>query len=414
MKGARRILCGLLMLGTVAFASDSWFDRIDQALTFSTLEDRLRARVSGTLDLEGYHLYQPAPALIYTRGKNLFNPRLSLFLDAQWGDEIYAFAHARLDRGFDPSEAGARLRLDEYAVRFSPAGAFNVQVGKFATIVGNWVPRHGSWANGFVTAPLPYENLTAIWDTAAARSTATLLNWAHVGANGLPSDEYPEKPLRAPIIWGPSYAQGVAVFGEVASFNYSIELKNASLSSNPEVWAGQEDHWRHPTVSARLGYQPNEMWRFGFSASTGSYLRSSAEGTILPGRSLGDYRQTVFAQDVSFAWHHWQLWAEAFEARFAIPGVGDADTFAYYVEAKYKITPQFFGALRWNQQSYGTMTNSAGQPVHWGRNAWRIDVAPTYRFTPHLQAKLQYSLQHESNGPRRYGHRWAAQFVLRF
>lgn len=408
------MLGGFLMLRALAFASDSFLDRLDEALTFSALEDQLRVRISGTLDGESYHLYQPAPALIYTDGKNLFNPRLTLFLDAQLGAKVYVFAQARLDRGFDPSDGGTGLRLDEYAVRFSPAAHFNVQVGKFATNVGNWVARHGSWVNGFVTAPLPYENLTGIWDTVPARSSATLLNWAHVSGNGIPADEFPEKTLRTPIIWGSSYTRGAAVFGKVARFNYSIELKNASLSSHPEAWQTNEDRWRHPTTSVRLGYQPSEMWHFGFSASTGVYLRAAAQAAIPAGRSLGDYRQTVFAQDVSFAWHHWQLWAEAYEARFAIPGVGDADTFAYYVEAKYKITPQLFGAVRWNQQSFGTILNSGGQPVHWGRNAWRIDVAPTYRFTPHLQVKLQYSLQHESNGPRAYGHLWAAQLVLRF
>ena len=32
--------------------------------------------------------------------------------------------------------------------------------------------------------------------------------------------------------------------------------------------------------------------------------------------------------------------------------MGNADTFAYYLEGKYKFTPQFFAALRWNQQLF--------------------------------------------------------------
>ena len=36
------------------------------------------------------------------------------------------------------------LRLDEYAVRFTPSrdGTLSLQLGQFATIVGNWVARH--------------------------------------------------------------------------------------------------------------------------------------------------------------------------------------------------------------------------------------------------------------------------------
>jgi hypothetical protein len=46
------------------------------------------------------------------------------------------------------------------------------------------------------------------------------------------------------------------------------------------------------------------------------------------------------------------FWAEVFETRFEVPNVGNADL-SYYLEAKYKITPQLFVALRWNQQLYG-------------------------------------------------------------
>ena len=414
MQGARRIFIGCVILARSVLAEGP-LDRLGEKLTVSAMRDEFRARVSGTLDLEGYRLDQPSPGLIYTDGNTLFNPRLSLFVDAQWGANIYAFAHARLDRGFDPSDEGIELRLDEYAIRFSPPGnLINVQIGKFATVVGNWVPRHGSWNNAFVTAPLPYENLTGVWNFAAPRAGAQLLNWAHVGGNGNPADEYREKTLRTPIIWGPSYARGISVFGEVERFEYAIELKSASLSSHPDVWDQGEDHWRHPTVNGRLGYRPNEMWNFGFSLSSGAYLRASASGTLLPGHSLGDYREIVLAQDASFAWHHWQVWAEAFEARFEIPGIDEARTFSYYVEAKYKITPQLFAAIRWNQQSFGTVPDAFGQPVHWGRAVWRADFAPTYRFTAHVELKLQYSLEHESNGPRAFGHLWAAQMVLRF
>ena len=45
---------------------------------------------------------------------------------------------------------------------------------------------------------------------------------------------------------------------------------------------------------------------------------------------------------------------------FQVPRVGDADTFAYYLEGKYKFTPQLFGALRWNQQLFATVPDGLG------------------------------------------------------
>ena len=414
---SRFALAAFLLLTSLAGrASDELFDRLDEALTTSALDGAFRARVSGTLDLEGYHLPTPAPALFDTTRADLFNPRLTLFLDAQFGPHAYLFAQARADHGFDPGDDPARRRLDEYALRLTPwsDGRVSVQAGKFATIVGNWVNRHGSWDNPFLTAPLPYENLTGIWDTEAVRSTAQLLQWSHVRP-GLPAALVAnEKNLRVPLLWGPAYATGLAVSGALGKFRYSTELKNAPLSSRPASWTKAQAWWTYPAVAARLGYAPNPMWNFGVSAATGTYLRPSVAPTLAPGLGRGDYRQRVAAADVAFAWHHWQFWAELYRVRFAIPRVGDADTLAGYVEAKYKLTPQLSGSVRWNRQLFGTLPDGPRGPVHWGRDLWRVDVAPGYRLTPHIQLKVQYTLESESAAPTARSQSLSTQLTVRF
>ena len=342
-----KLLRGLAFLvACTAYATepDDFLDRLDTALTIASFHDNLRLRLSGTIDLEAYHLQQPAPGLIDSKIDNLFNPRLTLFLDAQIGSHIYFFTQARLDRGFDPSDHGAQVRLDEYALRVTPwdDGRFTLQVGKFATVVGNFVPRHLSWDNPFINAPLVYENITAISDKSAPASPQDFVR----------SFEADAKYEFNPVIWGPSYASGISVSGRLGRFDYAAEMKNASLSSRPESWNVTETDFDHPSFNGRLGFRPNQMWNFGVSVSDGAYFRSEAEPTLPRGRDIGDFRELVLGQDASFAWHHLQVWAEFYEARFEVPRVGDADTFAYYFEAKYKFTPQLFGALRWNQQIF--------------------------------------------------------------
>src|SRR6266478_3322856 len=389
-----------------AFDIDDVFDRLDNALTMSLFQDNLRVRLSGTLDLEFYNFEQPTPGLIDSRTDNLFNPRLTLFLDAQLGAQVYFFAQTRVDRGFDPTDQGADIRLDEYAVRITPwqDGRFSLQVGKFATVVGNWVPRHLSWDNPFINAPLVYENVTAIQDKYAPYSPLFFVYGPFY---------YPKYSFN-PVIWGPSYANGISMSGELGQFDYAIEMKNASLSSRPESWLITENGFEDPTFSGRIGFRPNKAWNFGFSASEGPYFRREAEPTLPPGRDIDDYREFVLGQDISFAWRHLQLWAEFYEARFEVPRVGDADTFAYYIEAKYKFTPQLFGAIRWNQQLFGDITNPFGGSLRWSQDLGRIDIAAAYRFTPHAQLKLQYDFQHETTGPGDDNHLFAAQFTIRF
>jgi hypothetical protein len=382
--------------------AQDFIDRVDEALTFTAANGDVRARVSGTLDLEAYQFSGPAPGLILTHSDALFNPRLSLFVDAQLGPAIYVFTQARVDRGFDPSDRGAQLRLDEYAVRVTPweDGRFNLQAGQFSTVIGNYVARHLSWENPFINAPLPYENVTAINDKMAP----------YYGYLSVDRSAY--KYGYNPVIWGPSYATGVSVAGRLGQFDYAAEVKNAALSSRPESWPITRMDFDHPTFSGRLGFRPNEMWTFGFSASDGPYFRPEAVSTLPLGRDIGDYHERLLGQDIGFAWHHWQLWAEFFEARFEVPRFTDADTFAYYLEAKYKFTPQFFGAVRWNQQFFGDVTNSYGGTAPWGHDLWRADIAAGYRFTAHTQLKLQFSFQDEKNGPT--ARMFAAQFTVRF
>jgi hypothetical protein len=406
MKLLRALSFCLFACSASAFDLDDFFDRLDNALTIAAFEGNLRLRLSGTIDVEMYHFQQPAPGLINSEIDNLFNPRLTLFLDAQLGHQIYFFAQSRLDRGFDPSDEGAQVRLDEYALRFTPwdDGRFNLQVGKFATVVGNWVPRHLSWENPFINAPLIYENVTPIQDKSAPLSP---LNFVY-------GPYYYEKYAFNPVIWGPSYASGISISGRLGQFDYAAEMKNASLSSRPQSWNVTEVGFEHSTFSGRAGFRPNQAWNFGLSTSEGAYFRPEAERTLPPNRDIGDYREFVLGQDVSFAWHHLQLWAEFYEARFQVPRVGDADTFAYYFEAKYKITPQLFGALRWNQQFFGNVSEGTGGQGRWTPDIWRIDVAAAYRFTSHIQLKVQYSFQQETTSPHDDNHLVATQLTVRF
>lgn len=396
----------------VEAASEQFFDALEQRLSFASASGDLRARLSGTVDFEAYAFRRPAPWLLQSGSEMLFSPRLSAFLDAQWGPRVYAFAQARVDRGFDPADRHLEARFDEYAIRYTPwkDSRLNVQAGKFATVVGSWALRHGSWANPFITAPMPYESLTGVWDTEAVRSGTVLLQWSHVRPGQPDHVTRIEKSLRVPVLWGPSYALGAAVSGEIRRVNFAVEVKQASLSSRPEAW--RNEGWDHPTVSGRLGLRPSEAWDFGVSASAGSYLRPFAAGSVARGSSPGDYRQLVVGHDAGFAHGHLQLWAEVFLARFEIPQIGDADLAAWYVEGKYKFTPQLFLALRWNQQLFDTISER-GRQVEWGHEAWRIDVGPGYRFTSHDQLKLQYSLQ-RGDRPRAWDHAGAIQYTIRF
>jgi len=405
----------MLLCGT-AFGdiTDDVLDRVDDALTTSQFDGNANARVSGLLDLEGYHFSRPAPGLIDTADHNFFNPRLTLFLDGQIGPKIYLFLESRVDRGFDPGEHSAEIRLDEYAVRFTPwdDGRVNLQVGQFATMAAPWVERHLSWQNAFIDAPLPYDNLTTASDTLAPASPHAFL-----ARRITPATKYEYLP----IIWGPDYSSGAALFGTYEKVDYAAEIKNTTLSARPQDWSATQTGFSHPAFDAHLGYGPNEMWHFGLTASEGDYLDDAAatsHAAYYPGYRIppvtGDYREWVLGQDASYAWHYLQIWAECYEARFEIPHVGNANTLAYYIELKYQLTAQLYAALRWNQQLFATVPTGYNTEFPWGHDLRRADVALGYRFTAHTELKIEYSLQNGDSTGGGLESMVAAQFTVRF
>jgi hypothetical protein len=417
----RTLVAALLLLVSAARAAaiplwSDTLDRLDRALAVQSPGGFVRAELSGRFDLEGYYIDQRPPGLIFGGDGFFANPRLALFLDAHVGRHVYAFVQARFDRGFDPRASSADARADEYLLRYTPSDepVVNLQVGKFATMVGNWVSRHDSWTNPFINAPLPYENVTTISDASAPGSPLEFL-----ARRNLPD----KKREWVPVIWGPSYASGVAVFGRVDAFDYALEVKNAALATRPAEWDGSDRGWDEPTVSGRLGWRPAPAWSLGASGSSGPYLRDEAASSLERGQHTHNLRETVAGVDAGFARRHLELWAELFAARFEVPiacgncaggpRVDEADTIAYYLEGRYKLTPALFAALRWNQQLFAEVDDLRGGQ-DWDRDVWRAEVALGYRFDRHTQAKVQYGYSRQTGDLQQGEQLVALQLTVRF
>jgi hypothetical protein len=402
----RFLIASVLLLLAGNVPAQELLDQLDQRLVLSSRNGFFRSQLSGLLDLEGYYVDQRPPGLLF-EDESFFNPRLSLFLDAQLGPHFYIFAQARLDRGFDAGEKHFDARADEYLLRWTPWNdpRVNLQFGKFATVVGSWVQRHDSWENPLITAPLPYENLTPISDDDVPTGPADLL-----GRRRVPD----VKDSWLPIIWGPAYTTGWSLFGTVGKFDYALDLKNASISSHPYSWEVNDSFWRYPTASARLGFRPAPGWNHGISFSAGPYLSTEAADALPGGKGIGDYNQFTLAYDVSYAFQHWQWWGEVFVTRYEVPNVGNADALSYYLETKYKITSSLFAAARWNQELYGNISDGMGGREPWGNDMYRIDLALGYRFTRHLQTKLQYSFGHRQAALQQGEQLVAAQVTVKF
>ncbi|MCX6855655.1 MAG: hypothetical protein NTV80_12215, partial [Verrucomicrobia bacterium] len=384
--------------------AQSVLESLDEALTLSTTDGEWRADVSGLLDLEAYLPEEQALGLVETDDEVFLNPRLTLLFDFQMTQRWRAHVQMRTDRGFDPGFAvDGETRLDEYFIEWRPLDndVLNLRAGKFATAFGAWTSRRLSWDNPFVTAPAAYSDMLPVTDSAAA-SLAGFAGRRNAVEN---------RQTWVPILWGPSYASGVSIFGRTEHLDYALEVKNAAISSRPDTWDAVENGWDSTTYSGRLGWRPAPEWNFGTSFSHGAYLLEESQPTLPAGRSYRDYNQTTFGVDAGYSHGHWQLWAELMTSRFEVPNVGGVRVVSGFIEARRKLNATTWLAARWNQSWFGDIPGTSRE---WDRDGWRLDLALGHRLSRNMQAKLQYSIAERTGQNQEGNHLLAVQLTLSF
>lgn len=377
--------------------AQAWLDAIDDALSISSRSGGLRADLSMLADLDLYVPDSVPQGTLSAIGDDLFlQPRLSVFLDVQSGKSFTWHAQMRVDRGFDPgSRMDGDARLEAYYLQWNALSddRLVVRAGRFSTGFGAWVPRHLSWDNPFVDAPMAYSDLLPLTDAAAPTPAAFATR------RNAPDNIH----TWVPILWGASYATGASMSGRIGNIDYLVEIKNATLSSRPQTWdAVQQEEFRTPaTITARLGWHPAPEWTLGSSFSQGPWMIND------------DARQTTLGIDATYAYRHWQVWAEAIHAHFEVPGIGSVSTTSAFIESKYKILAGMWVAARWNQSWNGDLPGFSNR-VAFDRNAWRADLALGYRLSQHSQLKLQYSVADKFGESDGTDNLLAAQLTIRF
>lgn len=370
---------------------DHRVDHLSQNLTIATPNHNTVARLSG----QQYFEY-----------KKFFHPRTTLNFDLQTGSTLYTFARWQLDRGYHPDQKESyHGRLNELAIRITPITGrkFNVQIGQFTTVFGQWIKRHSSWDNAFIRSPLIYDHATGISDRRVNYSTYSLINSSR-------NSSYDYNP----VIWGPAYATGIAFSGIWSTIHWSFEIKNASLMSNPQTWRLSTSGFQNPTVNSRIAWRPDMRWNFGLSTSRGRFPANDITYAIPSGYNRSDYQQEVVMIDISYAHRHLQIWGEWALARYDLPMMQRLYSHAYFIEARYRLTPRFSAAVRWNQQFFSTIHQYAVPVGKWGLETERIDISATYRLSAYTKIQAEMSGYSRSPSTNREQLVFATRVTLRF
>ena len=331
----------------------------------------------------------PAAFLEFDDGA-FIDPRLSVSFDYSSDPRFFFHATLRADRGFDPgAEPDGDIRLDELSLLYRPDGtnALNLQLGKFPTVVGNWVPTHNYYEDPFLLPPLPYSAINGVNLNNPANNSPTAIQ---TRSNVSGSTIHSFKENWASIIWGPAYSNGFSVFGSSERFDYAFEIRNASLGAQPSEWDIGEGDFSTPTLSARLGYRPDAAWALGISASYGHYLNPGAEDVLGPGSDREDFTQTLLGLDLRWAHRGWIVSGEAFFTQYKTLHE-DFRSFSYYLQSRYKIAPGLWFAARFGQTRSNEVSIPSGGQTSWSPDITRAELGLGWRITRDTLIKAQYA-----------------------
>ena len=330
--------------------------------------------------------------------------RFTLFLDGAFQDWLTYEVEGRVDKG-EPAESGEAFgaRLEQYWIRFTvpESTLFNLELGKFAAPVGNFIPRSSARKNPLATWPLMYDQPTTFMkkvDTPAA-----VLNRRDVPDR---------KDWRVPI-YREIYGVGGMVFGTWQDLTVSFAVMNIAPGDWVFQWPLHAGDFHDPNYYLHLGYAVSASWTVGASVSRGPYDRDDAGG-LPAGKDSGDFPQTLAGVDVKYAIGDVEVYAEAFWTRFKAPRIDDLDLWSWYVEGKYKILPGLFGAVRIAQMAFGEIDDAAGVSHQWDRNLVRVEFGGGYFFTPNLFTKAMMQLNYTMGGREPHDNLFTLQVGLTF
>jgi hypothetical protein len=211
--------------------------------------------------------------------------------------------------GLVETEQGSATEEDEvyvnqFGLRYTASRFLVADVGRFPHLVGTFAARRFSSRNPLVGQP----------------------------------DAYPVQ-----------YPNGAKLSGATRFIDY-----RAGIVDLPAIHEGYTPDptraWR-PVLGA--GFTPIVGVRLGGSYTWGPYLNDELTSAQLAGQSWRHYAERIAGADFAASFGYFELNSEAAFSSYDVPNRAEAlDGYAYYVEAKYTLTPRLFIATRLERNDY--------------------------------------------------------------
>ena len=261
-----------------------------------------------------------------------------------------------------------------------------VEAGKVPVHDGIWAAHTYSNRNPLVSVPLAYtwrstlpsHQLPVDLDQLlASRGTGQLTPEYREGGE-LRGADYPTMPLLYDNCWN----YGLYLLGTQGSLQYVLGATTGSPSAPVAALDTNEDTALH----AKLGYGVTPGFKLYLSWARGAYLSRDVAPFLPAGRSINDYRQTLWGLSLDWQWRRLAAIGEFIHNRYETPLRADGlANNAFYLQGLYKLFPGWNLALRYDTLRYATLAEADGES--WDEDVQRLEGGVNYHVNRDLVIK---------------------------
>ncbi len=369
-----------------------------QEETSGDLSDEMKAGAENNVGVGGVidvaHTEGKSALNANTLGDNNFNNiRALINFQFHHKDKIRADVEVLFD---DAAKDRVRLQGAFVTLFNMPSEQVNFMVGKIPNLFGNFGKREFSDINPLIGQPLMRQYRTSLdWNNLWDNREQLILKSRRLENKG----NLPFEVLRGatPTVYDARWDFGVELFGSASILEYQLGVTEGSIS-NPEA-----NENKGKQFLARIGLNPVAGIKIGFSGAINPYLSTADPQRLLEsGKGKGQFKQKAFGADLEASYRYLIVFSEFVKSQWdATVDEGKLSNWSWYVDAKYKIVPQFFVAGRLDMMNFSKILNPVNNKKEgWDYNVKRYEAGLGFRITSAATLKLteQWTQFEKSSG----------------
>ena len=290
--------------------------------------------------------------------------RAGVTIEARATDRVSFLAEIRAETGVGVTPYAWYVRISPLASRL-----IDIQAGRIPPVFGTFARRAYPQDNPLIGSPQTYQYLTSVRADAVPGTVDDLLTMKGRGWLVHYPVGNPEPHNGVPTIAAERWDTGVQVRIGPPTFEAALSYTVGSLSE-PRV----DDDNSGGQIAGRVAWHPVAAFTVGVSAAQGVFIAGNVR-QARPDAPPGDDTQRAFGIDADVSWGRWLVRGEYVANTWRVPPldapriVDPLGSRAGYVEARFRLHPRLYAAVRGDVMTFTTIESPSGT------ESWEADVS---------------------------------------